>query len=208
MKSTPPGSPSVNADDIIPLVEEAIQLVGVQFARLHADLARQGRHRREWHPWAPAFAWLFDLDPSRHPIQVAPIAALVARDMRLLRAIPGVMGEAPLRAEASRLIRRQREAALEELRAAGYYNLVGVRAEWTAVTRTDSADVLLPDVPLELQVKTRLPEDDPMRNETTVLQVIAKARPQLRGDRPGIIVMSVPGVGDWDRFARLDSARA
>ena len=55
-------------------------------------------------------------------------------------------------------------------------------------------------------MKTRDAEKTPMADETRVLNILADARVQLKGDRPGAVVMTIPGVTDWRPFARSDSA--
>ena len=200
------GRPGLDVEEVVSLVGEAVELFGKAGARDQARRADLSYDRRKWHPWAPAFAWYFTLDPNRTSTEVTPVAALVARDMEFLKAIPGLLADPKLTRAAARRILAEREAALEEMRSVGYYNLRGVHAEWTALTGKDTADVLLTDDNIELQMKARKFVRDPLGDEEGVLDLIEKARGQLSGRRPGVCVITLPGVPDWRPWAEKTSS--
>jgi len=197
--------PGLALERVASLVDEAIEFFGRAGARDQARRAERSKDRRDWHPWAPAFAWYFALDPKRESTDVTPVAALVARDMEFLKAIPDVLTNRRLASLAARRIRTEREAALEEMRSVGYYTLRGLKAEWTAITGSDPADVLLLDDEIELQMKARKIARDPLGAEEPVLDLIEDARRQLRGNRPGVCVVTVPGVSNWRPWAETQS---
>lgn len=197
-------TPALSLDDVLVLVDDAITLFGRHAAKHQASLVVSGAPRAKWHPWAPGFAWFFAVDLRVTPIDVPPVALVPARDMHLLKALPEIYEDAALRARAADLIRTQREAALEEFRAAGFYRAAGMAAEWTAVTGSDTADVLLRDINVEFQMKTRLAFDG-MSNEAAILHLVEKARGQIKDGRAGVVAIAVPGVTAWDPWALKSS---
>src|SRR5437899_2179249 len=101
------------------------------------DAAEFSQHRAagRFHPWSPAFVWWLTnkttrtIRSAKHAIDAYPAAF----DVLMLRQLPEIREDAALLRRALQRIRDEREAALWELRTAGYYRAIGMGGAWTAI---------------------------------------------------------------------------
>jgi len=187
--------PSFGMDLVQPLLDDAVDFLREATVRQQVGEMRDGR-AKGLHPWIKALEWHLRVRGSTLILPAPPEALVVARDMHTLKLIDDVWKSDALRAEARRRLFKEGDPAIWEMRATGVYRFGGIQSEWTALVTATGPDVLVPEFDVEIQVKTRK-EGPAAAKVERLLEVVEAAAGQLRGDRPGMILLVVPEVTDW-----------